>query len=160
MSRLIIFSNKKVDYYNQKPICIGRNFKDNFKVAWKMKSEMRFSHTLIVWFKLVSYFGKQHDKASHQSLNGSTQEFHFGVLAKENNTKSGSVVYAKMFHISLFIMSKPGESLNDNNCHSQIMHSLNTWQILQVWKLSSERKNYLLLVTEQEVVKPTFKPNF
>lgn len=54
----------------------------------------------MVWFKLVNYFGKQHDKASQQSLNGSTQEFHFGVLAKENNTKSGSVVYASTFHYS------------------------------------------------------------
>lgn len=117
-----------------------------------MKSEMRFIHTLIVWFKLVNYFGKQHDKASHQSLNGSTQEFTLEFWPKK-------IVYTKMFHISLFIMSKPGKSQNDNNCRSQIMHSLNTWQVLQKWKLSSERKNYLLLVTEQEV-EPTFKPDF
>lgn len=45
----------------------------------------------MVWFKLVNSFGKQHDKASQQSLNESTQQFHFGILAKENNTKSRSV---------------------------------------------------------------------
>lgn len=98
--------------------------------TWKIRSEMRFSHTLTVWFKLVNSFGKQHEKASQESLNKSTQKFHFGVLAKGNNIKSGSVTHAKMIHISLFIMTKTGKSLSDNNYHFQITHSLNTWQIL------------------------------
>lgn len=56
-----------------------------------------------MWLKLVNTFGKQHDKASQQSLNGSTQQFHVGILAKENNTKSGSITHAKIFHIACHV---------------------------------------------------------
>lgn len=37
--------------------------KITLKFTWKTKSEMRFSHTLTEWFKLVNS-RKQHDKAS------------------------------------------------------------------------------------------------
>lgn len=106
---------------------------------------MRFSQTLIVWFKLANSFGKQCEKASQKSLNKSVQKFHFGVLAKENNIKSGSVIHAKMIHISLFIMTKTGKSLSDNNYHFQITHLLNTWQILQIEKLRLRKE-----ITEQK----------
>lgn len=57
----------------------------------------------MVWFKLLNAFGKQHDRASQEPLIRTTQKFHSGVLAKENNRKSLSVTHAKMFHITLFI---------------------------------------------------------